>query len=181
MISDAAINIGYSSALLNEDMTRMLLNEQNCPTKEACNQALDNSISMAKGRGDKLAALVIDGSTLNLIFGDKSMELKLYQLGRECASVICCRCAAKQKVSKRKGLLLLFVLTILCVQQLVVKLIQENDKAECLAIGDGANDVPMIQAAQIGVGISGKEGLQAVNSSDYSIGQFRFVFTLHFS
>lgn len=45
----------------------------------------------------------------------------------------------------------------------------------CLAIGDGANDVSMIQAADIGVGISGKEGLQAVMASDYSIGQFRFL------
>jgi len=44
-----------------------------------------------------------------------------------------------------------------------------------LAIGDGANDVPMIQAAQIGVGISGREGMQAVNSSDYAIAQFRFL------
>ena len=42
-----------------------------------------------------------------------------------------------------------------------------------LAIGDGANDVAMIQAAQIGVGIMGKEGRQAVNNSDYAIGQFR--------
>lgn len=41
----------------------------------------------------------------------------------------------------------------------------------CLAIGDGANDVSMIQAADIGVGISGEEGLQAVNSSDYAIAQ----------
>jgi phospholipid-translocating ATPase len=43
----------------------------------------------------------------------------------------------------------------------------------CLAIGDGANDVSMIQAADIGVGISGEEGLQAVNSSDYAIAQVR--------
>lgn len=41
----------------------------------------------------------------------------------------------------------------------------------CLAIGDGANDVSMIQAADVGVGISGEEGLQAVNSSDYAIAQ----------
>jgi phospholipid-translocating ATPase len=40
-----------------------------------------------------------------------------------------------------------------------------------LAIGDGANDVSMIQAAHVGVGISGEEGLQAVNSSDYAIAQ----------
>lgn len=45
-----------------------------------------------------------------------------------------------------------------------------------LAIGDGANDVSMIQAADVGVGISGEEGLQAVNSSDYAIAQVRFGF-----
>ena len=44
-----------------------------------------------------------------------------------------------------------------------------------LAIGDGANDVSMIQEAHLGVGISGKEGLQAVNSSDVAIAQFRFL------
>src|SRR5207245_1353263 len=42
-----------------------------------------------------------------------------------------------------------------------------------LAIGDGANDVAMIQSADIGVGIMGKEGRQAVNNADYAIGQFR--------
>lgn len=45
----------------------------------------------------------------------------------------------------------------------------------CLAIGDGANDVSMIQEADVGIGISGKEGLQAAMSSDYSISQFRFL------
>ena len=44
-----------------------------------------------------------------------------------------------------------------------------------LAIGDGANDVAMIQAAHIGVGIKGEEGVQAVNSSDYALAQFRFL------
>ncbi len=42
-----------------------------------------------------------------------------------------------------------------------------------LAVGDGANDVSMIQTAHVGVGVRGKEGLQAVNSSDYAISQFR--------
>ena len=44
-----------------------------------------------------------------------------------------------------------------------------------LAIGDGANDVAMIQAADVGIGIMGKEGRQAVNNSDYAIGQFRYA------
>ncbi|KAI7516283.1 phospholipid-translocating P-type ATPase, partial [Hortaea werneckii] len=44
-----------------------------------------------------------------------------------------------------------------------------------LSIGDGANDVAMIQEADVGVGIAGEEGRQAVMSSDYAIGQFRFL------
>merc|ERR1719387_195718 len=47
-----------------------------------------------------------------------------------------------------------------------------------LAIGDGANDVPMIQRADIGVGIVGKEGRQASNNSDFSIARFRFLVRL---
>ncbi|KAG6616508.1 P-type ATPase (P-ATPase) Superfamily [Phytophthora cinnamomi] len=50
-----------------------------------------------------------------------------------------------------------------------------NKKVRTLAIGDGANDVAMIQRAHVGVGISGQEGMQAVNSSDYAIGQFYFL------
>ena len=49
-----------------------------------------------------------------------------------------------------------------------------------LAIGDGANDVSMIKEAHVGVGISGREGLQAANSADFSIAQFRFLKTLLF-
>ena len=40
---------------------------------------------------------------------------------------------------------------------LVVKLVKKNHKSILLAIGDGANDVSMIQAAHVGVGISGVE------------------------
>jgi hypothetical protein len=58
---------------------------------------------------------------------------------------------------------------------LVVKLVKKNLKAILLAIGDGANDVSMIQAAHIGVGISGVEGLQAARSADIAISQFRYL------
>jgi phospholipid-transporting ATPase len=49
-----------------------------------------------------------------------------------------------------------------------------------LSIGDGANDVPMIMAACVGVGIAGKEGLAAARASDFSISQFRFLKPLLF-
>lgn len=58
---------------------------------------------------------------------------------------------------------------------LVVKLVKKHKHAILLAIGDGANDVSMIQSAHIGVGISGLEGLQAARSADIAISQFRFL------
>jgi phospholipid-transporting ATPase len=58
----------------------------------------------------------------------------------------------------------------------MVHLIKTGIEGVCtLSIGDGANDVAMIQEAHIGVGIKGEEGLQAVNSSDYAIAQFRYL------
>lgn len=81
---------------------------------------------------------------------DSFLELALI-----CKSVICCRVSPLQKAE-------------------VVRLVQKKCKNEVtLAIGDGANDVGMIQAAHVGVGISGKEGLQATLASDYAIAQVR--------
>jgi phospholipid-transporting ATPase len=67
----------------------------------------------------------------------------------------------------------------------VVNIIREKETSEryltTLAIGDGANDVNMITAAHIGVGISGLEGQQAARAADYSIGQFKFLKNLMFT
>lgn len=66
----------------------------------------------------------------------------------------------------------------------VVNIIRERaenkQQITTLAIGDGANDVNMITAAHIGVGISGLEGQQASRAADYSIGQFKFLKNLMF-
>lgn len=100
-------------------------------------------------------ALIIDGAALlhGLI---PPANVTLLQLATRCASVICCRVSPLQKAQ-------------------VVELVKNNEHAMCLAIGDGANDVSMIQAAHIGVGIAGEEGLQAAMASDYAIAQFRFL------
>ncbi|KAH9848849.1 phospholipid-translocating P-type ATPase [Lenzites betulinus] len=100
--------------------------------------------------------LVIDGAALTYALGDEKHKNLLLKLAMQCEGVICCRVSPLQKA-------------------LVVKLVKEGVGAMTLAIGDGANDVSMIQAADVGVGISGEEGLQAVNSSDYAIAQFRFL------
>ena len=58
----------------------------------------------------------------------------------------------------------------------LTRLVREgNREVVTLGVGDGANDVEMIRAAHIGVGIIGKEGTQAVNNADYAISQFRYL------
>ncbi|CAI2370022.1 unnamed protein product [Moneuplotes crassus] len=101
-------------------------------------------------------SIVIDGPTLGIILGDEDMEFEFFKLAMLARSVICCRVSPKQKAS-------------------IVRLARYKEKSISLAIGDGANDVPMIMQANIGIGIRGKEGTQAVRASDYAISQFRFL------
>ena len=87
---------------------------------------------------------------------EKDLEKSFLDLATLCKAVVCCRVSPLQKA-------------------LVVKLVKRHLKAILLAIGDGANDVSMIQAAHVGVGISGLEGLQAARSADVAISQFRYL------
>ena len=91
--------------------------------------------------GGKKLYMIIDGHNLAYVLGDKVFSQQFFQLGMNANSVICCRVSPKQK-------------------SLVVKLAKDNGKWITLSIGDGANDVPMIMEAHIGVGIIGKEGSQ---------------------
>jgi phospholipid-transporting ATPase len=52
------------------------------------------------------------------------------------------------------------------------------DLSEIKLSFSGANDVSMIQMADVGIGISGQEGRQAVMASDFAMGQFRFLVPL---
>ncbi|XP_028319457.1 phospholipid-transporting ATPase ID [Gouania willdenowi] len=99
--------------------------------------------------------LIINGHSLAYAL-DKSLQMELLRTACMCQTVICCRVTPLQKAQ-------------------VVQLVKKYKQAITLAIGDGANDVSMIKAAHIGVGISGQEGMQAVLSSDFSFGQFRYL------
>ena len=86
-----------------------------------------------------------------------SKRLSLLALMQQCTSIIGARCQPAQK-------------------RTVLELFKEEVRgACCVGIGDGANDVEMINAANVGVGIKGVEGNSAANSADYAIGQFRFL------
>lgn len=155
---ETAINIGMSCKLLSEDMMLLIVNEESA---SATRDNLQKKLDAIKTQGDgtiemETLALIIDGKSLTYAL-EKDMEKLFLELAVMCKAVICCRVSPLQKA-------------------LVVKLVKKHRKESILlAIGDGANDVSMIQAAHIGVGISGLEGLQAARSADVSIGQFRYL------
>jgi len=104
---------------------------------------------------NEFCALVIDGSALEYIL-ENHLEDDFVHLTKSCASVVCCRSTPIQKKQ-------------------MVTLMKSKLSIRTMAIGDGANDVAMIQAAHVGVGVMGNEGMQAVMSGDFVIGQFRFL------
>jgi phospholipid-translocating ATPase len=102
-------------------------------------------------------ALVVDGKTLIYILDKRANIQHLFlNLTKLCGAVLGCRATPLQKAY-------------------IVRIVKEQLKMHTLAIGDGANDVSMIQTAHIGVGLSGQEGMQAVMASDFAITRFRFV------
>ncbi|KFQ53761.1 putative phospholipid-transporting ATPase VB [Nestor notabilis] len=172
---ETAVNIAYSCKLLNQRDTVFTINTE---SKETCESLLNLTLEEVRKNYEvekprrkffgiipaSFAAseppspefgLVIDGRTLNVIF-QGGLEEKFLALTKHCHSVLCCRSTPLQK-------------------SMVVKLVRRELKVMTLSIGDGANDVSMIQAADIGIGISGQEGMQAVMASDFAISRFKHL------
>uniref|UniRef100_A0A8C9MXN3 Phospholipid-transporting ATPase n=1 Tax=Serinus canaria TaxID=9135 RepID=A0A8C9MXN3_SERCA len=151
---ETAINIGHSCKLLRKNMGLIVINEGSLDgTRETLSHHCSTLGDALRKEND--FALIIDGKSLKyaLTFGVRQYFL---DLALSCKAVICCRVSPLQKSE-------------------VVEMVKKQVKVVTLAIGDGANDVSMIQTAHVGVGISGNEGLQAANSSDYSIAQFKYL------
>ncbi|XP_059477594.1 probable phospholipid-transporting ATPase IIB isoform X2 [Neocloeon triangulifer] len=100
------------------------------------------------------SALVISGDSLEVCL--QYYQHEFMEVACSSPAVICCRCSPTQKAQ-------------------VVNLIQEHTGKRTLAVGDGGNDVSMIQAADAGVGIEGREGRQASLAADFSIPQFSYL------
>ncbi|PWN51558.1 putative P-type ATPase [Violaceomyces palustris] len=153
---ETAINIGLSCRLISESMNLVIINEENAhDTAEFLTKKLA-AIKNQRNAGElEELALIIDGKSLTFAL-EKELSKTFLEMAVMCKAVICCRVSPLQKA-------------------LVVKLVKKNMSSLLLAIGDGANDVSMIQAAHVGVGISGVEGLQAARSADVAISQFRYL------
>lgn len=166
---ETAINIGFSCNLLTNEMELIVFNVPEGQPERAA-QELDHKLQEfgLTGSDEELIAarkehrppapthaVVIDGESLKLMLADE-LKQKFLLLCKQCKSVLCCRVSPAQKAA-------------------VVQMVKTGLNIMALSIGDGANDVAMIQAADVGVGIVGEEGRQAAMSSDYAIGQFRFL------
>uniref|UniRef100_A0A672YZ27 Phospholipid-transporting ATPase n=1 Tax=Sphaeramia orbicularis TaxID=375764 RepID=A0A672YZ27_9TELE len=164
---ETAENIGYSCSLLTDDM--QIHYGEDPLTQRPGRKKTAEPFFTTPGKN----ALIITGGWLNEILYEKKkkrrrlrlhllmwcvhvFQIDFVDMACECEAVICCRVTPKQKAN-------------------VVSLVKKYKKAVTLSIGDGANDVNMIKTADIGVGISGQEGMQAVMSSDYAFAQFRYL------
>eukprot|EP00178_Gracilaria_changii_P010485 TRINITY_DN3053_c0_g1_i1.p1 TRINITY_DN3053_c0_g1~~TRINITY_DN3053_c0_g1_i1.p1 ORF type:complete len:1178 (+),score=208.47 TRINITY_DN3053_c0_g1_i1:196-3729(+) len=181
---ETAENIGYSANLLDRDMDVVHIKGSNSKeVEEQLNRTLDRHIldsepqPLERTRSSSIASLarrlslretkphveekelgiVIDGKSLSFAIEDHAQVFMA--LSDHTKVVICCRVTPLQKA-------------------LVVRLVREERKSITLAIGDGGNDVSMIQEAHIGVGIYGKEGTQAARSADYAVGEFKHLLRL---
>ncbi|KAK9377760.1 uncharacterized protein V1513DRAFT_435181 [Lipomyces chichibuensis] len=153
---ETAISIGHSCRLIHDFSTVLILRDDD---PEMTSKMAAAMLELDEGAVAH-CVVVVDGGTLAYIEKDMTIMTLFIELGVKADSVICCRASPSQKA-------------------LLVSAVRSKVKnAVTLAIGDGANDIAMIQAADVGIGIAGKEGLQASRSSDFSIAQFRFLLKL---
>ncbi|KAH0850254.1 hypothetical protein HID58_091305 [Brassica napus] len=150
---ETAINIGYACSLLRQGMKQIAISftnvEESSQNSEA---AVKQNILMQITNASQMIKIEKDPhAAFALIIDGKTLTYAL-----------------KDDVKYQ-----FLALAVACAS--VTRLAKEGTGKTTLAIGDGANDVGMIQEAHIGVGISGVEGMQAVMASDFSIAQFRFL------
>ncbi|XP_013415921.1 probable phospholipid-transporting ATPase IF [Lingula anatina] len=162
---ETAVNISYSAGHFKPGaqllrLTQLREWEECSHLIQQHRQAIESS-----SKDEETFALVIDGASLSLVIRtetNQDQEHKqrgdeLHSLCHMCQAVLCCRMSPIQKAQ-------------------IVQLIKHGkDNPVTAAIGDGANDVSMIQEAHVGLGVMGKEGRQAVRCSDYAFARFRFL------
>eukprot|EP00826_Nyctotherus_ovalis_P006799 TRINITY_DN1164_c0_g3_i1.p1 TRINITY_DN1164_c0_g3~~TRINITY_DN1164_c0_g3_i1.p1 ORF type:complete len:544 (+),score=128.09 TRINITY_DN1164_c0_g3_i1:117-1748(+) len=159
---ETAVNIAFSSRLLTSSTAQSIINSQD-PLLVQCELLkIQNLISNTDANSLLNLALIITGDAFLNVIGDKKTEADFIQVCKKVQAVIACRVSPKQKAE-------------------IVNLVKAYDQqAVTLAIGDGANDVNMIAAAHVGVGIRGLEGQQAARASDYAVTKFQHLKNLLF-
>ena len=175
---NTAYNIGLSCNLISKKMKtfnikgkeKKVNQELEDINKEERNQVIVDFAKEYQGFKNNFDSMskpsfgiLVDEKALLTVGQDDEIQKIFLDIAKDAETVICCRVSPLQKSQ-------------------VVKMMKNYDnKGITLAIGDGGNDVPMIMEAHIGVGIYGEEGLRAVQSSDYAVGEFKILRELLFS
>ena len=159
---ETAENIGRSCNLIQNHFA--VLKTHYSPTSNiSFKECLQNVLSLKEEykKIKKPKGFVIEGDDLALILKEEPLQRLFIDIVKDCEAVICCRVTPKQKAD-------------------VVWLVKRYLNKITLSIGDGANDVNMIQEAHIGVGLFGEEGMRAVQASDFAFVKFKSLWRLLF-
>ncbi len=123
----------------------------------------------------------VDGPTLNYVLASDKLKLSMAQVVARCSGVVISRSSPSQKAAVVSMMMEYEMSKAAGTSRGIrrwYRRYRRRLQGKMLSIGDGANDVAMIQTADVGIGIMGKEGRQATNSSDYAVSQFRFLVPL---
>ncbi|EWZ50753.1 putative phospholipid-transporting ATPase DNF3 [Fusarium oxysporum f. sp. narcissi] len=156
---ETAINIAHSARICRPGSDLYIL--------DISKGSLDSQLIALQedlSTGSVHSVVVIDGQTLAAVEKSPELSATFFKVMLQVNSVICCRASPAQKA-----------LLVTTVRSRLKKYHGRKRRGLTLAIGDGANDLAMISASHVGIGISGKEGLQAARVADYAIAQFRFL------
>jgi phospholipid-transporting ATPase len=161
---ETAESIGYSCKMFTKDDMKVFViddkyfdKQQNKLREEDIMRDLQTELEtkdyLKKG-------MLITGTLVEHLVNSPITKERFITFAKKCSGVVCCRTTATQKA-------------------VVVKAMKDSCPGEItLSIGDGGNDVPMINEAHVGIGIYGKEGIQAAQAADYAIGEFQCLWNL---
>ncbi|KAK6644623.1 hypothetical protein RUM43_000891 [Polyplax serrata] len=150
---ETAENVSLNCGHFEENFIRLILQQQRNP--DSCREILSEYLKKIEEEELKNFGLIVDGESLTTALA-YNREL-FRKVCTKCSGVICSRMSPLQKKE-------------------VVKLIKDQRRSPITAaIGDGANDVSMIQEAHVGIGIMGKEGRQAARCSDFAFSKFKYL------
>lgn len=145
-----AICIGISAGIKSPNQDLFIIKEMESDLE------IESSLASFEEKPLNSTVLVIDGATLKLILLSSTLTEKFFKIAIKTPAVICCRCSPKQKT-------------------IITQSVKKYANKIVMSVGDGGNDVGMIQSADVGIGIVGKEGKQAALAADFSVEKFEFL------
>ncbi|EDK31407.1 phospholipid-translocating P-type ATPase, flippase family protein (macronuclear) [Tetrahymena thermophila SB210] len=143
---ETATCIAISAGIMSNPQRQFLITE--------CENSFNLQQQLQRFNNESNYVLIIDGISLKLAL--EKHENLFFEVSTKAPAVVCCRCSPTQKAQ-------------------ITECIKKYTGKKTAGVGDGGNDVGMIQSADVGIGIVGKEGMQAALAADFSIEKFKYL------